>query len=330
MHFAPLLFALLAAPVVAAPPPTVTTRLIEAIALHPQREAPAQAVSLNRAKLSAEVASRITRIDVEPGQRIARGTVVARLDCGDLDLAVRRAQATLASTQARLALAQQQVQRSRELAAQNFISNEALDARQTELAVIAADVRVGEAALASAQRDVNKCTVRAPFPAIVEARLAQVGEWATPGFPLVELTDTSRLQLAAQLQASDADTLRGNLRFSSQGRDYPVKLLRVSPALDPASRTREARLSFGAPAPNPGSFGVLRWQDPRRWLAPGIVVRRGSQLGVFVAANDVARFVALPGAQEGRPVLADTLPAGTRVIVEGHLALQHGSRITVR
>ena len=323
------LLGLVSPPALAAPPAAVTLVPLSAVVFHPVREAPAQAVSLNHAKLSAEMAARIDRIPVEPGQRIARHAVVAELDCGDARLAAERAEAALASAQARLKLARQQWQRSSELAAKNFISSDALDARKTEVDVAAADVKVNQAAVNSARRDVGKCTVRTPFPAIVEARLAQVGEWASPGTPLVQVWDTSRLQLAVQLQAADADAL-SNARFVSQGRESALKLLRVSPALNPSARTREARFSFVGTPPAPGSHGVLRWRDPRAWLPADYLVQRGKALGAFIALDGVARFVALPGAQEGRPALATDLPRNARLVVDGRFALQDGMKLTVR
>ena len=331
MRLALCFLALLCAPALAAPPASVKSRPLSELALHPQREASAQVVSLNLARLSAELSARIVRIPVEPGQRIARGAVVAELDCGDTRIAAQRAQAALDSAQARRRLAQQQLQRSTELAAKNFISSDALDTKKTEVDVLAADVRLAAAVLAAAQRDVGKCTLTSPYPAIVEARLAQVGEWASPGSPIVQLWDTSRLQLAVQLQTEDVESMtQAQPVFVSQGREVAVKLLRVSPALNPASRTREARFAFPGAVPAPGSHGVLRWRDPRAFVPADYLVRRGDALGVFVVRDGRARFVPLPGAQEGRPVLAASLGADARLVTEGRFALQDGMAVTTR
>ena len=331
MRLAICLLALLCAPALAAPALAVKTRPLSELAIYPQREASAQVVSLNLAKLSAELAARIDRIPVEPGQRIAKGAVVAQLDCADTQIAAQRAQAALASSQARLQLARLQLQRSTELAAKNFISSDALDAKQTEVAVVAAEVRLDTAARAAAQRDVGKCTLRSPFPAIVEARLAQVGELASPGTPIVQLWDTSRLQLSVQVQAADASLLaQARPAFVSQGREYAVKLLRVSPAVNLASRTHEARFAFAQSAPAPGSNGVLRWRDPRAFVPADYLTRRAGRLGVFVVSGRTARFVPLPGAQEGRPASAAALPANAALVTDGRFALQDGMAVTPR
>jgi RND family efflux transporter MFP subunit len=331
MRIAACLLALLCAPALAAPPVPVNSRPLSELAIHPQREASAQAVSLNLAKLPAELAARIDQIPVEPGQRIAKGAVVAKLDCADARIAAQRAEAALESAQARLKLAQLQLRRSKELAASNFISGDALDTRQTEVAVVAAEVKLNTAAHAAAKREVGKCTLRSPYPAIVEARLAQVGEMASPGTPIVQLWDTSRLQLSVQLQADDADQVaQARPVFVGQGREYAVKLLRVSPAVNRTSRTREARFSFTQAIPAPGSNGVLRWPDPRAFVPADYLVRRAGQLGVFVVRAKTARFVPLPGAQEGRPADASALPADAVLVTDGRLVLQDGMAVTPR
>jgi RND family efflux transporter MFP subunit len=322
--------ALLCAPAMAAPV-SVKSRPLSELAIYPQREAAAQVVSLNLAKLSAELAARIDSIPVEPGQRIAKGAVVAQLDCADTRIAAQRAQAELESSQARLQLARLQLQRSTDLATRNFISGDALDAKKTEVAVVAAEVRLDSAARAAAEREVGKCTLRSPFPAIVEARLAQVGELASPGTPIVQLWDTSRLQLTVQLQAGDADLLaQAQPVFVSQGREYAVALLRVSPAMNPASRTREARFGLAQAAPAPGSSGVLRWRDPRPFVPADYLVSRAGRLGVFVVSGQAARFVPLPGAQEGRPATAVALPADAALVTDGRFALQDGMAVSLR
>lgn len=325
------LLTLVCASAFAAPPPVVETRALSELAVHPQRVASAQAVSLNLAKVSAELSARIDSIPVEPGQRIAKGATLAKLDCVDIRIAAQRAQAALESAQARLALAQQQFRRNEELAARNFISAAALDARRSELDVARADVKLNTAAHAAARRDVGKCTLRSPYPAIVEARLAQVGELASPGTPIVELWDTSRLQLSAQVQQADAAWLpQARPVFTSQGRDYPVKLVRISPAVNLAARTREARYVFAGTLPPPGSNGVLRWQDPRAFVPADYVVRRGQHFGVFVLDGRTARFVPLAGAQEGRPAPAGDLAGTTRLVTDGRFALQHGMTVAPR
>jgi multidrug efflux pump subunit AcrA (membrane-fusion protein) len=194
--------------------------------------------------------------------------------------------------------------------------------------VLRAEAEQARTQVASAERAVGKCVVRSPFAAIVRERLADVGELAAPGTPLVTLLDVGRLEVAAQVQAKDVDSLNlaKEIFFDGDRGRRRLALLRVSPAIDPQARTLEARLRFEeAPAP-PGASGRIVWRDAQPHVPAGVIVRRGGRLGVFVDEGGVARFRPLPEAQEGRPAPVD-LPPGTRIVVSGQLGLRDGQRL---
>ncbi len=312
----------------AQPAPAVTVAPLAEVAIHPERDASAQVVSLNESRIAAEIAGRLEVMAVEVGQRVERGALLARLDCRDHQLARERAAAALAAAQARQGLAEQQLRRGRELRAQGFVSDEALAGRVTEVAVLSADATQAGAQLASAARAVDKCVVRAPFSAIVRERLGQVGELAAPGTPLALLVDAERIEVSAQVQAKDVRSLEQAARpaFVGLGGARALVLLRVSPAIDRQARTLEARLRFTGAAAAPGAAGRVTWRDTAPHLAPEFLVRRDSRLGVFVDDGGTARFHALPDAQEGRPARAD-LPPGARIVVKGQLTLRDGQRL---
>lgn len=326
-----LLVALAALPALAQQSPQaaeVTAMAFKEIALHPLREAPAQALSLNESRLSAEVTATVTEVAFDVGQVAPKGAVLIRLDARDHALGVARAQAALESSRARAKLAEQQLNRARELARQNFYSAEALTQKETEFAVQQAQVRLDQAHLAQAQRNLEKCTLRAPFQAIVRSRQAQVGELAAPGTPLMTLSETTRVEVAAQVPPRDVESLRGaaDVRFAGSGGEFNVKLLRVSPAISREARTVDVRLSFAAKPAAPGADGRILWRDPQPHLPAELVTKRGNAFGVFVLEGEKARFVPLPDAQEGRPVAAPML-ADRRIVIDGRHGLADGQAI---
>ncbi len=317
----PAFLALFSLPVLAAAP--WQARPLAEIAVYPERSAQAQVVSLNESRLAAEIAAPLARLPVEPGQTLKKGAVVAELACRDYDLAVERAAAGLRAGEAQARLATLQRQRAEKLAAEGFLSQEALDGREAELDAARAGVAVNVVALKTARADQGKCVLRAPFPAIVQERLGQVGEMLAPGTPVVTLLDTSRIEVRAEVQADDRESLgqAGKIAFSSQGRRHGLRLKRLSPTVQRTTRMVEARLVFKGTAAPPGASGRAIWQDHRPHVPADYLVRRQGGLGVFVV--DTAgqpRFTPLPAAQEGRPAALD-LPPATRVIVRGQNAL---------
>jgi RND family efflux transporter MFP subunit len=306
----------------------VEARRLDAIALYPQRDASAQVVALNEARIAAEISGRIEALAVEAGQTIAHGALVARIDCRDYQLARDQAQAARAAADSRLVLAMQQLDQARALQAKGFVSKEALTARETEVSVRRADVLQARAQLNTAAHAVEKCEIRAPFPAIVRARLGQVGELAVPGTPLAALIDTRRIEISAQVQLRDRVSLSHTqaIRFEGDGGTRSATLVRVSPAIDRQARTVEARLRFAADGLPPGAQGRILWRDTRPHLPAALVVRREGRLGVFVINGGRAHFTPLANAQEGRPVAVD-LPPSARVVVKGQLLLHDGTPV---
>ena len=308
---------------------TVTWKPLAELLVHAEREAPAAALSLNESRIASEVTARVQAIPVEIGAVVEAGSVLVELDARDAELALARAQAALTSVQARIRHAEFQLQRARELHKRNFASEDTLTQRETELDVLRAERSGAEAQLASAQRELDKCTVRAPYRAVVHERQAQVGELATPGAPLLTLIDVSRIEVSAQIQPKDSASLQSaqDIRFVAPGGEHPLRLLRISPAIDRATRTQEARLAFTAEPAAPGTEGRIRWRGDSNLLPAELVSRRAGRLGVFIADGAAARFVVLDQAQEGRPAAVD-LPPGTRIILDGRFGLQDGQKIT--
>lgn len=318
---------------------SVETRLLEQVWLLPKREAPADVVARNESRLSAEVTGTLQRWGADVGASVKRGELLAQIDPRDYELAVQRAQANLNASQSRLKLAQAQLQRSRDLVAQGFFSQEALGQRETEVALVQTEVNIARAQLATEQRQLGKTRLVAPFAGTVRERMAQTGEAVAPGTVLYVLVESGHNEVNATLSPSDVAGLANATDLQLQTREGPfaVRLLRVSDAVTAPARTRAARLAFVDVdnTPPAGSSGTLRWQERQPHLPPSLMVRRDGALGVFVVqgegAQATARFIPVPGAQEGRATpVPGSLSGSGRVVARGQEALQNGQAIELR
>ncbi len=291
--------------------------------------AAATVVAGNDALLSAEISASVARVHADAGAVVERGALLLELDDRDQRLMLAQADATLAAAEARLALAEQRLARGRSLGEKSFVSADELLALGTERQAAQADMRTAQAQRAIAARALDKCRIVAPFAAVVAERHAQVGALAVPGTPLLRLVQIDAGEVEVRVPAADADALAsaGDWRFLHRGERLPLTLARLSPVVDAASRTRLARFTFsgaGAPA---GSSGQVEWSIPGGWLPAAVVVKRDGRLGLFTLDAGVARFVALPEAQEGRPVPAAGLDPALRVVVEGQQSLVDGQAV---
>ena len=325
-----LLLQVLFPPGLAAEPLSVKVEAFSKLAVYPERSAPAVTLSLNDASIAAQIAARVEAIPAKVGDVVDKGQLLVILDCSDYQFSYKQARARLEALDARIELAAKKLQRTRGLTEKQAVSEEILDERESELKVSRADRTAAEAELEIARLNKSRCNVKSPYKAIVTRRNAAVGQYASLGTTLVQIMDITTLEVSAQIFSGDADQINGvtDLYFEFAGRRYPVALRAVVPIINSETRNREVRLIFNDEPALPGSAGKLIWHDPRPHIPGNLLVRRGEELGVFIANDSHARFVTLPNAQAGRASPAE-LPGTTEIVTEGRYALKDGESVVV-
>lgn len=306
----------------------VKTARVKDLAVYLWKSAPATVVSLNDTSIAAQIKARIDEISVKVGEVVEAGSVLVRLDCTDYRTAEQQVEAEIGALDARIRLAERRLERTRKLEQQRTASEELLDQREAELAVLHAQRRGAMSQLENAQTNISRCTIRNPYRAVVTARLAAVGEFADMGTRLVEIMDIEQLEISAQVPALDVETveLAEEIYFEDTASRYAVTLRTVTPAVNTQTRNREVRLLFSKEAALPGAAGKLTWRDSQPHVSAKLLVRRGNDFGIFINNTGKARFHVIPGAQQGRTTPVD-LPLDTVVITEGHYRLEDGQPV---
>ena len=306
----------------------VKTLPLSEVALYPEHSAPATVISLNEPVVSAQIRARVINIPVRVGDRVEAGALLAELDCADYQLATKSSNARVGALDARIALAKRRVARTESLLEKQSISEEALDERQADLAVLQADLRGAQAELEVAKLNESRCQVVSPFRALVIERQSSVGNYADNGHPLVKITDLEKLEVSAQVITQDASYLGSidKLYFEQAGQRYLLKLRSIVSTINSATRNQEVRLVFERESALPGAAGKLYWRDVRPHVPANLLVKRDGQLGVFIIRDGRAQFIATPDAQAGRASPVD-LPILTPLVVEGHLGLRDAEQI---
>jgi RND family efflux transporter MFP subunit len=323
------LILLLLFPLSASAATPVTTSLLGELLIPVEHSAPATLLAQNSPDLAAEVSARVDAIEVRVGDIVAADQPLVRLDCRLLDAALDANRALLRQLDSQQRFARSQLTRANDLKRRNSISDEELERRQSELDSLQAQLAAQRARLAQSEIQVGHCLVRAPFRAVISARLASVGDLATPGTPLLRLVQLDDLELSAQLRDQEAAGLAAGTRywFEYQDRRVPARLRRLLPVVDSITRSREARLSIDADGLPAGAAGRLVWQAPQPAVPAEYLVRRQGRLGLFLLQDGKAHFHVLPDALEGQPA-GVSLPATRLVIVQGRHGLEDGDPVT--
>ncbi len=307
----------------------VKTARLSAVAIYPQKTAPATVVSLNNTHISAQISARVDAINVRVGEVVAAGQPLARLDCTDHLLSQKAVQAQIASLKARIELAGRRLARAEKLTRKQTVSEERLDEREADLAVLRADHDGALAQLEMAKVNVSRCTIKSPYKAVITDRIGSVGEFARPGTHLIRVMDLEQLEISAQVPARDIEQIGDTeeLYFEDSAHRYALMLRTVVPAVNTQTRNREARLLFRNGPALPGAAGKLIWRDNRPHVPGKLLVRRSDDFGVFVNNNGRAEFHILPNAQQGRATPVPFSP-DTVLVTEGQHGLEDSQAIS--
>lgn len=308
----------------------VTVQRLGDLLIDKELRAPATVISANRALVTSEVSALIQEVPVDVGDTISQGEPLVVLDENNNRLMLTQARARLAALKAQIAQAEHRLDKAEELLEKNFVSDDELLARQTDLAVLEANLQEQEVFIRIQQLALSRTTIRAPFDAAVVERQAQVGSYAMPGTVLMTIVQTDGREIDAEIDPRYAVALPAvsELRFVSQGREWRVELARLSSVIETDTRILRARLKFPGEAAPIGLTGELVWSEATGLLPVAQIVQRGSTLGVFIANSTSASFVPIPGAQEGRPAPVDLAP-DTLIVVRGQARLQDGDALSI-
>ena len=149
----------------------------------------------SRTEISARVLAPIDRLYVTAGQIVSQGDTLVELDSRTFDTGQSQAQASLVSAEASLSRAENDFNRDSKLYEQRVVSRAELDQSEAAFKVATANLDHARQALDEAKVMLSYTTIKAPKDGMVVDRLAEEGDMARPGEPLLILYDPTSLRL---------------------------------------------------------------------------------------------------------------------------------------
>lgn len=199
--------------------------------------------------LKSRLEGNVEQVYVREGDRVASGAPLARFEAIDFESALRSAEADAASERTAAQTAQWNYDQSKDLFKVGAIAERDLRATEQAASSAKAQQAAAESRLRTAQSAMRDTRIVAPVAGTIQFRRVQGGEHVSRGSELFTLVRTSILELTASLPARRAnDVMPGQVvRFLADGRTFTGKVARVSPTIDPASRSVTAYVQI----PNP-------------------------------------------------------------------------------
>ena len=166
-----------------------------------------------------------------------------------MELATQEVQARLDQASAALRQAELDFNRTSNLRKQNAATQAEFDAAQ-------ARYNVAKAAVAEAEALSGYAKIAAPFDGVVARKLADEGDLAMPGKPLLELEGRAGMRLVADVPSLLAGRVLPDAKLAVRVDTLPDAITgtvaEISPAADPASRTVRMKVDL------PDTAGIAR------------------------------------------------------------------------
>jgi RND family efflux transporter MFP subunit len=302
---------------------------------------------LSSVEVRPQVTSVVSKVHVREGQNVRKGDLLFTLDSRIDESNVAKAVAQLARDQASLTDTQRQLARSRELFAQNFIAQGAVDTNQAAVEAQTALLAADRAALEATRVGLSYARITAPSGGRVGAINVFPGSAVQAGqTTLLSVTQLDPIAVAFSLpQRNLADALAAlkdggasvTAVLPENGGSLKGRLQFVDNAVDATSGTVKVKAQF-ANAQNqlwPGAFVTVsltaRNLKDAVLLPQATLIQnaRGTVVYVVQDGKAVARPVQLLYAQDDQAAVSG-VRAGERVVLDGRQNLRPGVAINER
>ena len=196
------------------------------------KQLPGKLYAVQQSKVAFQIGGKIQTISVDIGDKVEKGSVLAELDN-------REILANLNQADAKYKLAEQLLERFKDLKAQGHISIQELDKAESDFAV------------AKSQQDfyqvkLEQTKILAPFNGLIQSRYLDEGTVINPGLPILEIIDSEKVEahIAMPLNLVNKVSLKETYAFNLNGKSALGTLKRLSPMSLGGSNNRLAIFEF--------------------------------------------------------------------------------------
>lgn len=290
--------------------------------------------AVRQSTVSAQIGGRVKEINFDVGDRVNKGQVILRIDEREAVQALAGSQAQVLQAQANMHNAQAAYERARQLFAQKFISQAALDKAQADYKIALAQAAASEASTGQASLAHGYTAVIAPYSGIVAARLVEVGELVMPGKPLMTGFDPSEMRVVASVPQDKLVDIGAHpeamVEAPSLDRWIKPASITLQPVADARTHSTQVRVYLPKDEAGvyPGMFVRTHFaigKASRLVIPASAVLRRGEVVAVYVVGeNETVKLrqvrlgeaaadgsvEVLAGLSQGEKVALDPVKAG--------------------
>jgi len=314
-------------------------------------------------KLSAEVQGKINAIYADAGSIVRKGQALIKLDDALLNQQLNTVNVQIQNITSEVDIQLQanqivingledDVRRYKILVAADAIQGIQLEKAELQLQTAKnqrstimqkSSLKNAQALRASIIAQLNKTTIYAPFDGVVTAKLSEVGAFASPGIPLLQVTDISQLRFTVTVPESDLKLFDYKKNYEIIADAAPeIKLLgKTSLIGSKANIGNSFTVQFAVNnvlnmAIKSGMFGKLNLRNdtPEQGIVipASVIVGSENQPQVYVVTNGkaVLQNITIAKKFENKVAVSAGLKEGDVIITNGFINLFDGANVTIK
>lgn len=280
-------------------------------------------------KISADIQGKINSVLVDAGSVVSKGQSLVLLDNALLKLQLQTVDIQIEGFE-------NDVRRYKILAEADAIQGVQLE--KAELGLKSAKVQ-----RATIVEQLNKTTIKAPFAGIVTAKLTEEGAFASPGVPLVQITDISQLKFTVNVPENELSQFKMNQNYSLQADAYPENSLAGKVILvgSKANMGNSYPIQFSLKNTSDlriksGMFGKVNLNNTdtqKHIIIPAsAIVGSNIQPQVYIISNGkaVLKNITIASRVQNKVIVANGLNKGNILITNGFINLFDGANVSIK
>jgi membrane fusion protein, multidrug efflux system len=295
-------------------------------------------------RLGFRVAGKIVKRQVELGQRVKAGQLLAQIDPQDYRLAADAARAQVAAARTNQELAAADYKRYATLKDQNFISGAELERRETTLKAAQAQLEQAQAQMASQGNQASYANLVADVAGVVTAVEAEPGQVVSAGTPVVRIAQDGPRDVVFSVPEDKIGEIKPGasvkVRVWTANTQIEGKVREIAASADPVTRTFPIKVSLDAANALPlGStvyvvpLSLSHAGAPAIKLPTSALRQEGKETAVWVldqASMTVKpQVVQIATADGNEAVIGGGLQPGMLVVSAGVHVLSPGQKVTI-
>ncbi len=279
-----------------------------------------------RGRVESKITGRISNLPVGLGWSVKKGDLIAELDAKEY-------QAKLEQARAAFSHAERELERFTLLLRHNAVTRQEFESFESQS-------RIAKAVLSEAETMLHYTRIVAPFDGVVAHKLAEPGDLAQPGRPLVEIESAGPMVFESGISESLIHGIKlGDglpVRIASLPDERTGTVVEISPAAREANRTFLIKLELPESANlRSGQFGRVAipvGESDLLAVPRGAVVERGQLQYVIVVQDGAARWrlVRTGKILDGHVQVLSGLDLGEWLVVDEPSKLADGQPVVMK